>query len=66
VSRVAGAQIQFSLSVPANQSSVLFYTTSLSAPWAMVTNYPAAPTNRLIPFTAPITNGSGYYHLRSP
>jgi hypothetical protein len=37
-----------------------------SGPWSTVTNYPAAPTLRVIEVVTPAGGGSGFYRLRSP
>jgi hypothetical protein len=62
-----GPQVQLRLSAPANQScTVLFKPVLTDGPWIALTNYPAAPTNRVIQLVTPAPGGSGFYRLRTP
>jgi len=62
---VPGNEVVLAFETPANQSCTVEFTAQLSAgAWTTVTNYPAAPTNRLIELTAPASGSSGFYRLR--
>ncbi|HKX61025.1 MAG TPA: lamin tail domain-containing protein [Verrucomicrobiae bacterium] len=63
-----GGQVQLTLSVPANAASVLQFKSALgSGSWSTVATYPAASTNRIVNYIAPIPAGSasGFYRMQS-
>jgi hypothetical protein len=64
----SGGQVQLTLSVPANAASVLQFKSALGpGSWSTVTTYPAASTNRVVTYVAPIPAGSasGFYRMQS-
>jgi hypothetical protein len=67
IQSLPGRQVLLNFSAPANQSCTLVFAPSLPAvSWNTVTNYPAAPTNRVIQLVTPAPGASGFYRLRSP
>ena len=67
IQSLPGSQVVVTFSAPASQDCTLLHTPQLAvAPWTVVTNYPAAPTNRVIQIIVPAGDASGFYRLRSP
>jgi hypothetical protein len=64
---LAGNQVRLTFTAPANQSCTVLFTPTLPGSFSSaVTNYPAAPTNRVIQIEIPTTGASGFFRLRSP
>src|SRR4029079_8105671 len=59
-------QVGLTLNAMANQACTLLFSPTLVGRWRPVTNYPAAPTNRVIQVSFPRTGPSGFYRLQSP
>jgi len=67
IERTAGNEVRLTFTAPANQSCTVLFTPALSgSPWGTVTNYPAAPTNRVVQIESPATGTSGFFRLRTP
>jgi hypothetical protein len=62
-----GRQVSLTLSLPADHGfTVLSSPTLAGAAWNPLTNYPAAPTNRVFQLIIPGSSASGFYRLRTP
>jgi hypothetical protein len=62
-----GQEVQLTFTVPAYLScTVLFNPGFAAGTWTPLTNYPAAPVNRVLQFATPASGESGFYRLRSP
>jgi hypothetical protein len=59
-------QVGLTLNAMANQACTILFSPTLGGTWTPVTNYPAAPTNRVIQVSFPRTGPSGFYRLQSP
>ncbi|MEY2410199.1 MAG: hypothetical protein QOF48_2869, partial [Verrucomicrobiota bacterium] len=67
IAPLPGAQVSLALDVPAGVPCTLLRAPALVVgPWAAITNFPAAPTNRVIGVTVPAPGTYGFYRLRSP
>ena len=67
VERLAGDQVRLSFTVPVNRSCTLLSRPSLpDAAWRALTNYPAAPWERVIRLETPAPGIGGSFRLRSP
>jgi hypothetical protein len=63
----AGGQIALTFSAAAHQPLAVEFIPALAAGgWTTLTNYPAAPTNRLIRLRTPAAGPSGFYRLATP
>jgi hypothetical protein len=64
---LAGSQIVLTFNTSANQACTVERAANLSAiSWTVVTNFPAAPTNRVVQVVTPSSGPGGFYRLRSP
>ena len=62
-----GNQVMLTFNIPANQPCTVLHTAQLhSGAESVVTNYPAAPTDRMMSITTSAPGSSGFYRLRSP
>jgi len=62
-----GGQVQLNLAAPANAGCALQFRSSLSeGSWTTLNTYPAAPTNRVLQFSAPLnlSSPSGFYRMQ--
>jgi hypothetical protein len=62
----SGNHITLSFDALANQSCTILFAPVLGDTWRSVTNYPAAPIDRVIQAEFPISGVTGFYRLQSP
>jgi hypothetical protein len=67
IEAMPGNQVRLTFNIPANQPCTVFHTAQLrGGAESVVTNYAAAPTDRVMSITTSATGSSGFYRLRLP